>query len=259
MAGEHVVRAEPAFCREAGADEKPVNDAKTKPKIEQWHSSVCCCDPVWEAAYKRFETPEEEIHKMRDRLVNAGAQNWPKDSDIVELFCGRGNGLKALASLGFTNVRGVDLSQDLLETYDGEARLFVGDCRELKLADRTVDVVIIQGGLHHLPELPGDLDRTFREIRRVLKAEGRFMMVEPWLTPFLQFVHAMGRISFFRKLWPKLDALATMIEREQKTYDNWLGRPQEILGLLHANFEPERESIAWGKIAFVGQPKANSR
>src|SRR5438132_7278717 len=51
-------------------------------------------DP-WEAAYLRFETPEQEIQKFIARLNRLGAPQWPRDSEIVELFCGRGNGLIA--------------------------------------------------------------------------------------------------------------------------------------------------------------------
>jgi hypothetical protein len=67
-------------------------------------------------------------------------------------------------------------------------------------------------------------------------------------------VHSVGRVSLFRRLWPKLDALTTMIEREQTTYENWLSRAKEIRALVHANFTAERDSIAWGKLAFVGRP-----
>ena len=66
------------------------------------------------SAEKRFESPAEEVRKFRRRLVSVGAVNWPRESAIVELFCGRGNGLKALASLGFQSLSGVDLS----ETYE---------------------------------------------------------------------------------------------------------------------------------------------
>jgi hypothetical protein len=51
-------------------------------------------DP-WEAAYLRFETPEQEIRKFEKRLLRLGAGAWPRDLRIVELFCGRGNGLRA--------------------------------------------------------------------------------------------------------------------------------------------------------------------
>ena len=64
----------------------------------------------WEAAYLRFETPQEEVRKFISRLNRIGASQWPRDARIAELFCGRGNGLRALATLGFTNLEGVDLS-----------------------------------------------------------------------------------------------------------------------------------------------------
>src|SRR5579863_8906443 len=87
-------------------------------------------DP-WEAAYLRFETPEQEIRKFVKRLRALGVCKWPPDAQIVELFCGRGNGLRALQSLGFTRVEGVDLSPSLVAQYQGSARCYVGDCRQL--------------------------------------------------------------------------------------------------------------------------------
>jgi hypothetical protein len=62
-------------------------------------------DP-WEAAYLAFETPEQEVAKFVSRLRKLGAHDWPKDSQIVELFCGRGSGLVALHRLGFTRIEG---------------------------------------------------------------------------------------------------------------------------------------------------------
>src|SRR5712692_72481 len=117
-------------------------------------------DP-WEAAYLRFETPEQEIHKFVSRLRKLGADQWPRDAEIVELFCGRGNGLSALESLGFTRLEGVDLSPRLIAQYRGPAKCVVGDCRQLPFADRSKDVLIVQGGLHHLSTLLDDLDQTF--------------------------------------------------------------------------------------------------
>ena len=148
-------------------------------------------DP-WEAAYLRFETPEQEIRKFVSRLGKLGAAKWPRDAEIVELFCGRGNGLTALERLGFTHIEGVDLSPRLIAQYRGPAKCFVGDCRQLPFADRSKDVLIVQGGLHHLPTLPDDLENTFSEMQRVLRKGGRVLFVEPWLTPFLKFVHAVS-------------------------------------------------------------------
>jgi ubiquinone/menaquinone biosynthesis C-methylase UbiE len=210
-------------------------------------------DP-WETAYLRFETPEEEIEKFMGRLVRLAASEWPREWNVVELFCGRGNGLHALALLGFRNIEGVDLSPRLLAEYKGEARCYAADCRELPFEDHSKDAAVVQGGLHHLPVLPDDLETTFAELQRVIRPDGRVMFVEPWLTPFLRVIHGVTEFPLARHLSGKLDALAIMIENERQTYENWLLRPQEISGLATRYFYVEHESFAWGKWNFVGRP-----
>jgi ubiquinone/menaquinone biosynthesis C-methylase UbiE len=211
-------------------------------------------DP-WEAAYLRFETPEEEIQKFMARLNRLGAGQWPRDAEIVELFCGRGNGLIALQRLGFARMEGVDLSPRLLAQFKGSAKCILADCRKLPFPDRSKDVLIVQGGLHHLPALPGDLDQTFSEMQRVLRAAGRVMFVEPWRTPFLTCVHFISEIPLVRRFSIKMDAFATMTEYEIRTYKQWLGQPDLITQIARSHFVPVHESFAWGKWNFVGTPR----
>lgn len=178
---------------------------------------------------------------------------------IADLFCGRGNGLRALSSLGFESLSGVDLSEELLASYDGPARLYLGDCPDIRFPDRSLDVVIVQGGLHHLPDPIEDVDRTLRGLRRVLRPTGCLVVVEPWLTPFLSLVHWCCSAGMARRVWGKLDALAAMIEHERETYFHWLSQPEPILARLHAHFVPEHERVAWGKLTFVGTPRPEKR
>lgn len=210
-------------------------------------------DP-WEAAYMRFETPEQEIRKFRGRLAKLGAAEWPRDARIVELFCGRGNGLHALERLGFTQLEGADLSSQLLAQYRGRARCMVCDCRQLPFASGSKDVVIVQGGLHHLSTLPESLEQVFAEMQRVLCKDGRVVIVEPWSTPFLKFTHSVCRIRLARRVSAKVDALATMIHYEQRTYDQWLSNPNLILRLARTHFSPIQEVFSWGKWRFAGVP-----
>lgn len=205
---------------------------------------------AWEDAYLRFESPAEELKKFRRRLVSFGIDGWPRDLRIVELFCGRGNGLRAWATFGFTEVTGIDLSPNLVQQVDTCFTKLVADARALPLADGSVDVISIQGGLHHLLDLPEDLRSVLLECNRVLKKGGRLLIVEPWLTPFLRFVHFCCGRKVLRTLWPKLDALATMIELESETYFNWLHHPEEIMGVLREIFPPETAKPRWGKLSY---------
>jgi ubiquinone/menaquinone biosynthesis C-methylase UbiE len=95
----------------------------------------------WEEAYTRFETPEEEIRKFVGRLNKLGQAEWRRDAQIVDIFSGRCNGIRALERLGFTNLEGVDISPNLLSYYDGKARLYTADCRELPFEDKSRDII----------------------------------------------------------------------------------------------------------------------
>ncbi len=92
-----------------------------EPHIVRVNEARRCCSSPWEEAYARFETPEEEISKFESRVLKLGAAKWDKNLQIVELFCGRGNGLHALSRLGFQRLEGVDLSESLLTEYEGPA------------------------------------------------------------------------------------------------------------------------------------------
>lgn len=224
-------------------------------RIRVWSGETATGDPAWEDAYVRFETAEQEITKFRRRLRDLGAARWPKEARIVELFCGRGNGLKALERLGFTSLEGVDMSRALLDRYEGSALLYQGDCRRLRFEDASKDVVLVQGGLHHLPALPEDLHRTLAEVHRVLKPRGTFAFVEPWLTPFLRIVHAACERRSVCALWPRLAALRDMIAGERDTYERWLACPAGILDATERYFETVKMSLAWGKIMYVGRKR----
>ncbi|MFO0944193.1 MAG: class I SAM-dependent methyltransferase [Pirellulales bacterium] len=223
--------------------------------IVVWADLGINIDRKWEAAYQRFETPQQEIAKFKRRLVQLGYMDWAKDTSIVELFCGRGNGIHALTQLGFQNVEGVDLSLELLQRYQGSAKLYAGDCRQLQFDTSSRDCLIVQGGLHHLPSLPNDLEMCLDEIRRVLKSDGYFCMVEPWQTPFLKLAHAISDNPVARRCWDKLDALAEMTERELSTYTQWLGMPETILDCIKQRFVVERKKIAFGKLLLRARPR----
>ncbi len=233
-----------------------VNTSNQPPKIiRHVQTGEICCVPEWEAAYERFETPEEEIQKFIRRLTSFGFPGLPKSSRIAEIFCGRGNGLVALQRMGFDRLEGVDLSDSLLQQYRGPATLHLADCLNLPLESDAYDIVIVQGGLHHLQKLPDDLDRALGQACRILKPEGRFYVIEPWSTPFLTLVHLIVERPLVRRFYAKGDALAVMTEHERDTYEQWLGQPELIMRVFDEYFRTESKKTRWGKLAYIGAPR----
>jgi ubiquinone/menaquinone biosynthesis C-methylase UbiE len=224
--------------------------------LTQLDTPRTCCDSRWEAAYLAFETSEEEVRKFTRRLVRAGARDWAKDSRIVEICCGRGNGLVALSQLGFENLEGVDLSESLLSFYRGSAACYLCDCRRLPFDDGSRDIVIVHGGLHHLG-LPGDLCRAVDEASRVLRRGGLFVAVEPWMTRFLGLVHFASRSALLRRMWRKLDTMAIMNDYERETYERWLAEPMLVLGILSRSFHVVIREVRFGKLLFVGTKRGD--
>lgn len=223
-------------------------------QIVRCTESVVSCDALWESAYERFETPEQEIEKFLERIRAMRLNRLPLDSAIVEIFCGRGNGINAFNRLGFECCEGVDLSLGLLEKFDGKpTTLYLADCRELPFEPNSKDLLIVQGGMHHLPTLPDDVNRTVDEVLRVLRPGGRFAIVEPYPTMALKWIHRIIKLPPFRKLSPRCDALEVMTQQEYQTYYNWMRHAPALRTWIANSFEVELNKVSWTKWMFVGR------
>ena len=211
----------------------------------------------WERAYRDFETPEQEFRKFLSRLRNVGADRWNRRMRVLEVCSGRGNGLRAWHALGFENVVGVDLSQAQVLAHQGPGVCVVGDARHLPVPSRSFGVAVVQGGLHHLLT-HDDVQLALAEMRRVVVPEGRIIIVEPWLTPFLRFVHLLTNSPLVRRFSKTFDALAVMIEEERQTYEQWLNDPDRYLATIRQHITAQVVRRRFGKLIVVGTPSSRA-
>ena len=97
----------------------------------------------------------------------------------LDFCCGEGEGAIKMARAG-AHVHGIDISADSLvlareaaKDLPNPPQFQVMDAENLAFPDNTFDVIYAAGCLHHV-----DLDRTFKELHRVLKPGGRIMCNE---------------------------------------------------------------------------------
>lgn len=215
------------------------------------------CAPAptrWERAYQAFETPEQELRKFSARLRSIGAHQWDRQLRVLEVCSGRGTGLRAWHALGFRNVLGVDYSHALISAHRGPGLCVLGDARSLPLPSASRDIAVVQGGLHHLLT-KADVELALAEMRRVVVPGGRIVIIEPWLTPFLEIVHFLSERRVVRRLSRKFDAFEVMREEERQTYEQWLNAPDEYFGSIERHISPHVVRRRWGKLVVVGAPR----
>ena len=123
---------------------------------------------------------ERCIDYARERFAHvAGRGGWPYPTSL-ELGCGTGFFTLNLKLAGVIDEAHVtDLSPGMVEVAQRNARSLgfevegrVADAERLPYDDGSFDLVIGHAVLHHIP----DVEQAFREILRVLKPGGRFVL-----------------------------------------------------------------------------------
>lgn len=140
------------------------------------------------------------------RLVASELKPWLVEGErVLDVACGTGDLALALAGVGRASITGVDFCRPMLELATRKAAtaaekipFIEGDALRLPFADATFGVVSIGFGLRNL----AGVEEGLRELRRVLKADGRIAILEfsrpvvPGFRTLFQF--------YFRQVLPRI-------------------------------------------------------
>ena len=135
---------------------------------------------------------------------------------VLDIGCGDGMALSAVPRTTWRY--GVDQSETMLsiarrrlnrDLKEGRVRLRLGDMLALPFADRTFTVVTVGYGLRNVP----DLQRSLREIRRVLAPGGRLLSLD-----FNRPTNSAVRAAYLAYLTVVGSALGYALHRDPDTY-----------------------------------------
>lgn len=123
----------------------------------------------------------------------------PRDARIIDIGCGDGSLCKHLASLGFTDVLGIDVSDLLIsrvkESNQSGAVFQVMDAFDLP-DDEKYDVVFCRLLLHHM--VPIDKLRLLKKLNAILKPDGGLLYLS-FLSSYQSKLPFKERPSYFTK------------------------------------------------------------
>ncbi len=110
------------------------------------------------------------------------SSQFVKDKVVLDIACGSGYGADHLLKAGAQKVVGVDISEETIgyckEKYVGDKiEFFVGSVEKIPLEDKSVDVIVSFETIEHVNEVAQI--QFLREVKRVLKSDGMFIVSTP--------------------------------------------------------------------------------
>ncbi len=178
------------------------SDPKTKDDRWQFHYSNINLDEYKKTLeYEGTTAPLNDFFSQQD-----------KKSKILDVGCGPGRYLHHLNSMGFLDLTGLDASNEainLLKKLVPQAKPVCADATSMPFEDSTFDIVLMVGVFYEI-EAPEMHAKLFKEIYRILKPQGKFILINN--SPY----HLGERLySFTQKL--ELNYL----RGEEKTFFCW--------------------------------------
>ena len=218
-----------------------MDQAERLVRERDYHNHRFADDSERESRVGRFYSAIEYGFELyRQRVSEASAGRW-----LLEYGCGNGNLAFDVAGRA-RQVVGIDISDVAIQQARHIAALrglqnvsFVVDNAEsMQLADQYVDVVAGSGIVHHL-----DIEKSMREVRRVLRTGGTAIFAEP-----------LGHnplLNWFRRRTPELRTvdehpllqrdLRNMAGEFKSTQVTYFGLVAPVLGLFTRETSPHSQ------------------
>lgn len=142
--------------------------------MKPWYEQSFGSDYMLVYKHRNWEEANKEVGKM------IGWLQLPKKARVLDIGCGMGRHALAMARCGYA-VTGTDLSPVLLEEAklhdeEGQVNWVPGDMRELPFEEESFDATVNLFTSFGYFSLEDDNVHVLRQIRKVLRPEGSFLI-----------------------------------------------------------------------------------
>lgn len=120
------------------------------------------------------------VYVAKMRIVGNFLDKWPRNKSVLDIGCGEGILVRKYLSRGY-KISGLD------KNYKSDS-VIKGDIRSTKLKANSYDLITCLDVLEHLSFQ--DQEKALREVKRILKKNGTFLLSVPNLA------HFASRLSF---------------------------------------------------------------
>ncbi len=162
----------------------------------------------------------------RKKVVKLIGENNPKT--ILDIATGTGDLAMMMTKLNPEKIVGLDISAGMLEVgkqkikkagFDNKIDMVVGDSENIPFEDNTFDAITVSFGVRNFE----NLDKGLQEILRVLKPNGKFVILEtsnPTKFPFKQLykVHTQVFLPVVGKLFSKDKAAYSYLSESANSF-----------------------------------------
>jgi demethylmenaquinone methyltransferase/2-methoxy-6-polyprenyl-1,4-benzoquinol methylase len=168
---------------------------------------------MFDAIAPTYERVNRWMSAGRDRYWRRTAVKLARITShdrVLDLACGTGDFARAFASANPASVVGMDYSENMLRLAAARPERAIqwcrGDALKLPVGDASFDVVSCAFGVRNFQDLP----RGLGEMHRVLRPEGRIVILE-FSMPRSNLA-GRAYLAYFRHVMPRI---ATWISRDQ--------------------------------------------
>lgn len=130
-------------------------------------------DPVTTLLRREIIQSKPFLYSLYSEWYQRIIRGLPNTNDVLELGSGAGFLSEFLPEV---------ITSEVFETPN--VRLIADACR-LPLADRTLDAIVMTDVFHHIP----DVSHFLSEATRCVRPGGKIVMIEPWRTPWSEWVY----------------------------------------------------------------------